>query len=392
MKAIVRIGDLRAAVDRAMLAVERRSTIPILSCLHLSQSSKGLTVMGTALDMVVTATSPVLSAMGAPVCVNGHRFARLLRALPREQEARFNEADGRLTIDVPDGRFAFLALPAHDWPELSVGDQTTSLDVPLQSLAGAIARLTPFICTEETRYYLNGIHLHVQEGKVVAVATDGHRLGVVPVDIDAKAFGSSRAIIIPRRSLNVLASLLRKREEKSLRVEFHGDAKGILRMSFALDGVRLDTKLIDGTFPEYRRVFPPSIAVEMDASPGRLLQVMQRMQPFWQGNVHGPGRLHVPVTGQASIACGNKDDGAILAAPIRRVSGQAEVLTSFNSAYFRACLQAAGGTTVRMRYADAGSPLHFVAEDGGEFLCMPLRFVETLFTALPEGAGLAEAA
>lgn len=250
MKAIVRIGDLRAAVDRAMLAVERRSTIPILSCLHLSQSSKGLTVMGTDLDMVVTATSPVLSAMGAPVCVNGHR-----------------------------------------------------------------------------------------------------------------------------------------------RVEFHGDAKGVLRMSFVLDGVRLDTKLIDGTFPDYRRVFPPSIAVEMDASPGRLLQVLQRLSPFWQGSDHRTGRLHVPVSGPASIACGSKDDGAILAAPIRRASGQGEVLTGFNSAYFRACLQAAGGTTVRMRYADHGSPLHFVAEDGGEFLCMPLRFVETtLFTTLPEGAGLAEAA
>lgn len=388
MKAIVRIGDLRAAVDRAMLAVERRSTIPILSCLLLSVTASGIKVQGTNLDMVVTATAPLLSSEGGRVCINAHRLAALLRALPSDQEARIEENGNRVTIDVPDGRFAFLAVPAKDWPELSVGDQTTHLEVPLPSLASAIARVLPFISTEETRYYLNGLHFHAKDGKVLAVAMDGHRLGVVPVDIPTEAF-SDRKIIVPRAAIGVLATLLRWRDEKTVRVEFHGDAAGILRISFVLDGVRLDTKLIDGTFPDYQRVFPQKIAVEMEADVAPLLQVARRLAPF--AGRGGGAYLHVPAVGQASIAAGQTEDGAILAVPVRRLSGDGDVRIGFNLDYLRAVLQSAGGTTVRMRFYDAGAPMLFLSGDGSTFLLMPLRYIETMFTALPEGAGLAVA-
>lgn len=389
MKATVRIGDLRTAVDRVMLAAERRSTIPILSCLFLSVTATGIKVQGTNLDMMVTATCPVLSSEGGRVCVNAQRLAALLRALPGDQEATLTETGNRVTVDVPEGRFAFLAVPAKDWPELSVGETATSLDVPLPSLANAIARLTPFICTEEARYYLNGIHFHVKDGRVVAVATDGHRLGVVPVEIDAAAFGD-RKIIVPRAAIRVLASMLRRRDEKTVRVEFHGDAKGILRASFVLDGVRLDTKLIDGTFPEYQRVFPQKVAVEMEADIAPLLHAARRLAPF-AGRGDG-AFLHVPAAGQASIAAGQTDDGAILAVPVRRLSGAEDVRIGFNLDYLRAVLQAAGGVSVRMRFDDAGAPMMFLPGDGGTFLLMPMRFVETMFTALPDGAGLARAA
>lgn len=387
MKATFRIGDLRSAVDRAMLAVERRSTIPILSCLMLSVTRAGITVHGTDLDMMVTATAPVMSSEGGKACVNARRLAALLRALPRDQEARMEATGGRVTIDVSEGRFAFLAVPAKDWPELSVGDQVTHLDVPIPSLAATIARLTPFISTEETRYYLNGIHFHVKDGRVVAVATDGHRLGVLPVEIDAAAFGD-RKIIVPRPAVKVLAALLRRRDEKTVRVEFHGDANGILRTSFVLDGVRLDTKLIDGTFPEYQRVFPQNVSVEMEADITPLLQVITRLAPFANTGCY----LHVPVVGQASLAAGREEDGAILAVPVRRLSGSEDVKISFNLDYLRDVLQSVGGVSVRMRFDDSGGPMLFLTGDGGTFLLMPMRFIETMFTALPDGAGLARAA
>lgn len=121
-----------------------------------------------------------------------------------------------------------------------------------------------------------------------------------------------------------------------------------------------------------------------------LLQVARRLAPF--AGRGGGAYLHVPAVGQASIAAGQIEDGAILAVPVRRLSGDADVKIGFNLDYLRAVLQAAGGVSVRMRFDDAGVPMMFLTGDGATFLLMPMRFVETMFTALPDGAGLARAA
>jgi DNA polymerase-3 subunit beta len=136
---------------------------------------------------------------------------------------------------------------------MTAGTLPHRFSLPADRLRGLIDRTRFAISTEETRYYLNGIYLHVTEsegGKVLrGVATDGHRLARVEEDLPEGA-GSMPGVIVPRKTVAELRKLL---EEMSGNVEI---ALSDTRIQFSVGSVRLTSKLIDGTFPEYERVIP----------------------------------------------------------------------------------------------------------------------------------------
>ena len=153
------------------------------------------------------------------------------------------------------GRYAtsLVVLTADDFPSMTAGALPHSFQLGANTLRGLIDRTRFAISTEETRYYLNGIYLHAvesPEGRVLrAVATDGHRLARVELDLPE---GASRipGVIVPRKTVTELRKLL---DEVSGAIDV---ALSETRIQFKLGTVTLTSKLIDGTFPEYERVIP----------------------------------------------------------------------------------------------------------------------------------------
>src|SRR5436190_606188 len=137
----------------------------------------------------------------------------------------------------------------------ALGLTATDMDLPI-----LIDRSKFAISTEETRYYLNGIYLHVadsQGGKAPAkggthlraVATDGHRLARVEMAAPSGASGMP-GVIVPRKTVGELRKLIDETEET---IDI---ALSDTRIRFAFDAVTLSSKLIDGNFPDYQRVIP----------------------------------------------------------------------------------------------------------------------------------------
>jgi len=136
---------------------------------------------------------------------------------------------------------------------MTEGKLPTTFSVPAGDMRGLIDQTRFAISTEETRYYLNGIYLHAAEGDggpvLRAVATDGHRLARVQMDLPEGA-KSMPGVIIPRKTVAELRKLIEETQD-SIEVKL-SDTK----VRFAFGTVQLTSKLIDGTFPEYERVIP----------------------------------------------------------------------------------------------------------------------------------------
>jgi DNA polymerase-3 subunit beta len=136
---------------------------------------------------------------------------------------------------------------------MTAGTLPHHFSLPAATLRGLIDRTRFAISTEETRYYLNGIFLHVKEvdgtRMLRAVATDGHRLARVEEPLPEGA-GSMPGVIVPRKTVAELRKLL---DEMTGEIEV---ALSETRIQFKLGTVQLTSKLIDGTFPEYERVIP----------------------------------------------------------------------------------------------------------------------------------------
>ena len=130
------------------------------------------------------------------------------------------------------------------------------------------------ISTEETRYYLNGVYMHVADGdggKVLrCVATDGHRLARIDADLPAGA-ESMAGVIVPRKTVNELRKLLDD-DEASIAVSVSET-----KIRFATPEITLTSKVIDGTFPDYGRVIPTGNTKRMEVDAADFARAVDRV-------------------------------------------------------------------------------------------------------------------
>jgi len=179
----------------------------------------------------------------------------IVRKLPEGAKVQLDHGGGDAPLALRAGRFhtSLSVLPVEDFPSMTEGKLPHRFPLSAGQLRDMIDRTRFAISTEETRYYLNGIYLHVAESegtKVLrAVATDGHRLARVEEPLPEGA-GAMPGVIVPRKTVNEVRKLAEEtQDEIAVRLS---DTK----IRFDIGTVQLTSKLIDGTFPEYERVIP----------------------------------------------------------------------------------------------------------------------------------------
>ncbi|WAJ29302.1 DNA polymerase III subunit beta [Antarcticirhabdus aurantiaca] len=250
---------LKRLVERALKSVARRTTIPILKHIRIEVLPNGrVIVTGTDLDNWISIEAASDSAkveQAGTTCIPGTLFGNVLKKLP----------DGEISIDASDGRQAVIKagtaqfkihiLPAADFPE-EKGLQSASVGflIPADHLT-QIEKLVSFAMSdEETRYYLNGVYLHLVDGDVVAVATNGHTLSraVLKNADDADPLPAFRPPIIHRDTLKLFATIA----EAAIGTDGVTVTVDEARICFEAGDLRVVSKLIDGEFPDYPRVIP----------------------------------------------------------------------------------------------------------------------------------------
>ncbi len=246
-------GAFLAAVKRAAQIIESRN-VPILQTVLLEANGESLAVSATNMTQYMTLAVPCTPELGsyhraaeesAPVLDAAAVDASLLIAAVKPGKALRIEF-GNEYINLVSGRrnVSLKTLPAEDFPKF-VQEAGESYDFTLtpEQLAG-ILLVRRGISTEETRYYLNGICLHQTANGLRAIATDGHRLFLS--DVAASADIGPDRYIIPREAVAAIAA-----------ADWGGDLAGRINkrvVSFEGNGIKLASKLIDGSFPEYERI------------------------------------------------------------------------------------------------------------------------------------------
>ena len=235
--------------------VEKRNTSPILANVMMTVREGGLTLTATDMEIAIVEEAAASATRDGACTAPAATLYEIVRKLPDGAEIEMDHPGGDAQLALRSGRYAtsLVVLPTEDFPSMTAGSLPHRFVLAADKLRGLIDRTRFAISTEETRYYLNGIYLHAassEDGKVLrAVATDGHRLARVEEDLPEGA-GSMPGVIIPRKTVMELRKLV---DEVSEPVEI---ALSDTRIQFRVGAVRLTSKLIDGTFPEYERVIP----------------------------------------------------------------------------------------------------------------------------------------
>ncbi len=248
MKFTMHRENLLKPLQAVQGVVERRQTLPILANFLLTIDGGQLSVTATDMELELVASTELPDAEAGEVTVPARKLVDICRSLPADAEIRL-EVDGeRVLIRSGRSRFTLTTLPAVDYP--SSDSLTGELRVTVKE--GQLRRLlelTHFaMAHQDVRYYLNGLLLDIGEGLLRAVATDGHRLAIA--EIPVQTGDAARQVIVPRKGISELLRLLGNGDEEVI-IEVGSNA-----IQIALPEVRLTSKLIDGKFPDYRRVVP----------------------------------------------------------------------------------------------------------------------------------------
>jgi DNA polymerase-3 subunit beta len=247
---------LLKALAHVQSVVEKRNTIPILANLMMAVKDGTLTLTATDMEIAIVEQVAATTAQDGSATAPAATLYEIVRKLPEGAEVELNHPGGDAPLGLRAGRYttSLMVLPVDDFPSMTAGTLPHAFRLSAQLLRGMIDRTRFAISTEETRYYLNGIYLHTVMGAdgvkmLRAVATDGHRLARVEEPLPEGAEGIP-GVIIPRKTVAEARKLL---DESQDDVEI---ALSDTRIQFTLGPVRLTSKLIDGTFPEYERVIP----------------------------------------------------------------------------------------------------------------------------------------
>lgn len=375
----------------AARALERRNTIPILSMLRC-RTNGSFEVTGTDLDVMITAKVDHGGGPGAEFIIPQPLNLAATVSLGGGDKVRLTPADGQLGVSSGSVAIQVKAnLPADNFPDLSTSLATEDWSATLShEQLRSLQRITSAISTEETRYYLNGIHLHGDNGLYRAVATDGHRLCWVDLALP-DANGDLPPVIIPRKAVRLMLQLAGKPSPDDAGIALTIGSNSIpnkdastaperarsasrARWNLGVEGadVSLTTKLIDGTFPDYRRVIPTAndkaalfktadlrravAAVSIGSGKFRAL----RMELTIKGAIFSASYADTGIDKSIGIACDHGHPGFSI---------------GFNGSYLMSMLEAARGEEIAITFSDAAGPALITnpADTAWGGVLMPMR-------------------
>ena len=250
MRFSVSRASLLNALSRISGVVERRNAIDILSCINIKAQENKIKLAVTDLDISMFASLDANVETEGEIKVSAHTLHDIVKKLPPDLYINFEVKDqGKLLISCGNANFSLQNVTSSKFPALEEDNYKHDFTLLITDLADLLTKTKFAVSLDDTRYNLNGIYIHTDEQFLYCVATDGHRLACIkktkPANIDSK-FG----VIIPRKTVMELLKILDSCDEVNIKLSER-------KIKFICGGYILISKLIDGTFPDYRSVIPP---------------------------------------------------------------------------------------------------------------------------------------
>lgn len=381
-------ADLRRAVTEASRVVSRCNTIPILGHLLLTREADRMTVKGWDIERMVTAEIHAPSGEPFAMTCDAAALRGFLDAATGEEVAIWRDGDGNAHVQAGTFKAKLMGLQPEDFSGLPAATETVAFEIGADVLRGMFGRVRHCISEEETRYYLNGVSLEVADGRLIAVATDGHRMAVVKAPLPAGA-NALPSVIVPLSAVDAVLGMVRRgaeavtvtagfiERERTITVE--GGATKVVnyrewRVSFSVGGATLDAKTIDGTFPGWRSVIPRDPEVRARFKPQALVASIGRVASICTDGWRSRAIIMQTSPDGIALAVKSTNTGDEAADQVRAEMVGAPFETRFQARYLTQMLAQAGGQ-VTMAAADHTAPTVFTdaADPDAMFVLMPLR-------------------
>jgi DNA polymerase-3 subunit beta len=365
MKFTIARSHLLKPLQQVSGALGGRPTLPILGNLLLKVDHNTLSMTATDLEVeLVARLSLEGEAEAGSITVPSRKFLDICRGLPDDAVITVVLEGDRVQVRSGRSRFSLTTLPANDFPNIEDWQSELELTVTQAQLRGLIEKTQFSMANQDVRYYLNGMLFEIDGSTLRSVATDGHRMAVAQITLDAAL--DSQQVIVPRKGIQELVRLLDAPDSPvTLQI-------GQSNLRADVNNFIFTSKLVDGRFPDYRRVLPQHTNKTLEAGCDGLRQAFSRAAILSNEKFRGV-RVNLD-GGEMRITANNPEQEE--AEELLDVSFEGEALEiGFNVSYVLDVLNTLKCDTVRVSMSDANASalIENAADDSAMYVVMPIR-------------------
>ena len=376
LEIIVQTKDLVHALSFASSIVEKRNVLTELSNIKLSAIHGMLEIGATDMDLYLNQNIGAEVISSGQTTVSTQNISDIIRKIPDTQIRLKQLPDAnKLEITGANCRFELLTLPAMQFPAMEDIDSRASIKLPCIDFSRIIEYTSFAMSTEETRYNLNGIYMHVNNKQFCVVATDGHRLSIASIALDdnSEEFG----VIVPRKTVSELLKIIKDSRNVQSEIQIFLSTN---KIKFKCNNLILISKLIDGTFPEYSSFIPTDNQNKLAVGTKLLASAIDRVATVTIDKFRavkmaiGSNSMEITASGEAKGAASEQLNFSEAENDYCSFSGT-EVTIGFNPKYILDVLGSLSEKQVEIYFKDAFSPvlIKTATNPNDSFVIMPVK-------------------
>ena len=370
MQFVVKRDILLKSLNFVHVVVEKKNTLPILSNVLLQLKDKKLLIVATDLDIIFyDEIDEVKIIKEGSTTTSAAILYDILRKISSNSDLNFElKTENKLSLKSDNSDFNLLCLPTDNFPTFV--DEFEGQEILLNNsrFLKLLNKTRISISNDDTRHYLNGIYLHLTEAGgrnfLTGVATDSHRLSSSSLEIDN--IGDFSSIILPRKTVFQLCSLLAETSEK-LTMQTSDN-----KIKFSLGKMKLISKVIDGKFPDYKKVVPAANDKTLIVSSKDFIDSIERVASVSLDRKEGVKLSISKDNIQLSVNSANSGEGN---EKIQAEFNSEKLNISFKSKYLIDIASEVEDKKLKINLKDSASPvlIEDVSDKNSYYVIMPMK-------------------
>ena len=370
MQFIVKRDILLKSLNFVQGVVEKKNTLPILSNVLLQLKDKKLSIIATDLDIIFyDEISEVKILKEGSTTTSAAILYDILRKISSNSELNFElKSENKLSLKSENADFNLLCLPTDNFPTFADEFEGSEITLNNSRFLKLLNKTRISISNDDTRHYLNGIFFHITEAHgrnfLTGVATDSHRLSSSSLEIENT--NDFTSLILPRKTVFQLCSLLTESSDQLTMQASDNKTK------FTLGNMKLISKVIDGKFPDYKKVVPTNNDKTLLVSSKDFISSIERVASVSLDRKEGVKLVINKDNVQLSVNSANSGEGN---EKIKAQFSSENLHISFNSKYLIDIASEVEDKNLKMNLKDSVSPvlIEDISDKNSYYVIMPMK-------------------
>ena len=370
MQFIVKRDILLKSLNFVQGVVEKKNTLPILSNVLLQLKNKKLSIVATDLDIIFyDEINDVKIIKEGSTTTSAAILYDILRKISSNSELNFDlKSENKLSLKSENADFNLLCLPTDNFPTFADEFEGQEISLNNSRFLKLLNKTKISISNDDTRHYLNGIFLHITEAHgrnfLTGVATDSHRLSSSSLEIE----NTNRFYLInftKKNSISIMFFLTETSDQLTMQTSDN-------KIKFTLGNMKLISKVIDGKFPDYKKVVPTTNDKTLIVSSKDFINSIERVASVSLDRKEGVKLVINKDNVQLSVNSANSGEGN---EKIKAEFNSENLNISFNSKYLIDIASEVEDKNLKMNLKDSVSPvlIEDVSDKNSYYVIMPMK-------------------